>query len=272
MLNRNINKELVEYFKKEKQPAKAKRIEECANIIQWKVFNNSPDYTHKLDSINLCRERLCPNCATARGRKKAVELLQAFQPYFDKGSVSFVTLTTENVSGKELRTTVQKLTKAFKAFVRKLKVKQYFRSTEVTYDENTNTYHPHLHVIMVTDSKIGLKQEVRRVWTECLHKEIHTKHAYVITDVNTEPDEKSVLELCKYITKPMNISQKTIPALNSLRDLQLKRGSRDITSTSKKVTAEYKKEVATETNELMEKFEYSLIQYMWNGENYQRGI
>lgn len=268
-MNKGVNKELVEYFSKKGQKAKAKRVEECANIISWKVFNNSEN-THKLDTINLCRERLCPNCATARARKKAIELFEAFKEDFAKKEIVFVTLTTDNVKGEKLRETVQAIQKALKGFLRSLKCKDYFRSTEITYNEKANTYHPHIHLIMKVENKDRIASKVRETWERELHKVLHTKHPYIITNVNTEPNEKSVLELCKYITKPTEIKQTTIKWLDTLRDLQLKRGSKSVTSKTKSVSNEYKLNEKRETNELLKNFEFSVISYMWNGDNYER--
>ena len=270
-LNKELNKVLVEYFEQKNQKAKAKRVKECADVISWKVFNNAPDYTHKLDTINLCRERLCPNCATAKARKKAVELFSAFDEFFQKNDVIFVTLTTENVKGEKLRETVENLTKALKKFLRRMKCKDYFRSTEITYNETTDMFHPHIHLIMAGVDKANIKKRVREAWTEELHKFVRTKKAYVITDVNPCPDQNMVLELCKYITKPTDVTAKTVKWLDTLRDLQLKRGSKSITNKAKKAENEYKLNETREINELKKNFDFSVISYIWDGQNYNRG-
>lgn len=258
------NQELQLYFEKTKQIAKAGRVRECANIMTWKRWQD-PEQTVKLNSLNLCRERLCANCATALGRKKFAELLNAFSGV---KNVYFGTVTVDNVSGNALRITTQKMLTAFKAMVRKLKIKDYFRSIEVTHNKEENTYHPHIHFVY-TETDASQHKRVKATWIECIHSAgIRTKYAWVACKVLPIKEEKQYFELCKYVTKPNGINQTTIPVLDkAMKGIQLKRGSKSVTDKSIAYRKASKAEQA-ETEKRLSEYEWDLFQYIWNGENY----
>lgn len=258
------NQELQKYFESTKQVAKAGRVRDCANIMTWKRWKD-PEQTVKLNGLNLCRERLCANCATALGRKKFAEILNAFA---GTKNVYFGTVTVDNVTGDALRVTTQKMLTAFKAMVRKLKIKDYFRSIEVTHNKTENTYHPHIHFVYI-ETDANQHKHIKTTWTECIHSAgIRTKYAWVACKVLPIKEEKQYFELCKYVTKPNDINQTTIPVLDkAMKGIQLKRGSKSVTDKSVAYRKASKAEQA-ETEKRLSAYEWDLFQYIWNGENY----
>ncbi|MGZ1052912.1 protein rep, partial [Streptococcus thermophilus] len=52
-----------------------------------------------------------------------------------------------------MNSTISQLTKSFDRLFKRAKVQRnllgYLRSVEVTHNENDNTYHPHIHVLMM---------------------------------------------------------------------------------------------------------------------------
>lgn len=90
-----------------------------------------------------------------------------------------MTLTVKNCYGEDLKDTLDLMTSAFnkmnqrKAF--KKAIKGYFRSLEITYNKEEDTYHPHFHLILAvnknyfTDDKTYLSQSKwTRLWKESL--------------------------------------------------------------------------------------------------------
>src|SRR5699024_4502293 len=91
----------------------------------------------------------------------------------------FLTLTVKNCYGEDLKDTLDLMTGSFNKLNQrkpfKNAVKGYFRSLEVTYNEDENTYHPHFHLILAvnksyfSDTKSYLSQEDwTNLWKESL--------------------------------------------------------------------------------------------------------
>ncbi|MFM7853912.1 MAG: protein rep, partial [Flammeovirgaceae bacterium] len=100
-------------------------------------------------SGSLCRKRWCTHCC----RIKTAEMTNAYKkPLQELEALYFVTLTRPNVKGRELKSEIQKLIKGFqtikdnmrKTYGMKL---QGMRKLEVTYNDVTDSYHPHFHLI-----------------------------------------------------------------------------------------------------------------------------
>uniref|UniRef100_UPI0024B25A94 protein rep n=1 Tax=Thomasclavelia spiroformis TaxID=29348 RepID=UPI0024B25A94 len=112
----------------------------------------------KLHNASFCKNRLCPMCNWRRSKKifgqvaKIVDELDKTNNY----DYIFLTLTLKNCNGNELENNIDLISKSFNNMFRgNKKVKKickgYFRGIEVTYNKNDNTYHPHIHCIIVVD-------------------------------------------------------------------------------------------------------------------------
>ena len=137
----------------------------------------------RLDRANFCRVRMCPMCNWRRSLVAFSNLSQMLQ-WVDikKGKFKFVflTLTVINVTAAELPFTLDRMFNAWGKLTKLLKccdencrscrvrnkskcdhhrantwadcwsvVAGYFRSLEVTYNESANTYHPHIHALLL---------------------------------------------------------------------------------------------------------------------------
>ena len=75
---------------------------------------------------------------------------------YPKGRFLFLTLTIKNVSGKELNKTISEMGRGFNRLMKYKKVDKnilgYLRATEVTYSNEHENYHPHLHVLLFVKS------------------------------------------------------------------------------------------------------------------------
>ncbi len=112
----------------------------CASILQQEDRKITSKY---------CNQRFCTVCNRIRIAKfvnaYSAELSEFFEPHF-------VTLTVPNCSGKNLKHTISKMDTDFKKMydiLRKRKINfKAIRKLEVTYNHETDTYHPHFHLIV----------------------------------------------------------------------------------------------------------------------------
>nr|WP_207717239.1 protein rep [Clostridium acetobutylicum] len=143
---------------------KGERIKSCMNIWLWDIYRKNK--LLDLQKVNRCmNNRFCPNCrkfnlsCAIHNLKKPLNdlLLDGYYPYL-------VTLTIPNVLGKELKRTIEKMNKAFKKLFgaysydlqgkttkgfkdRLICFEGALKVLEITYNEESNTYHPHFHCL-----------------------------------------------------------------------------------------------------------------------------
>lgn len=148
-------------------------------------------------SGSLCRKRWCTQC----NRIKAFEMTNAYkEPLTNLGQLYFVTLTRPNVKGRQLKSEIQKLIKAFQKIKDNLR-KNYdiklsgMRKLEVTYNEETDTYHPHFHFIQ---SNLVHSDKLQELWLKQFPNASSKGQDIRTIDTN---NEKSFIELFKYATK-----------------------------------------------------------------------
>lgn len=258
-----VTKNFYQFLVNNEEHTKAKRVKDCANFITYR--NYAQLGIKKLESINLCRERLCLNCQKAL----ASERLPAYIYSTQGVSLRHITLTIKNVKGSMLRTTILTMKKALKSMLRSLKVKDYIPSYEITYNDIANNYHPHIHLLCKAENLTFKNSALKRIWAEWFNKYAGTNYPYLQCNNRLVDDNVNAsLELCKYVSKPTSITPETIPTLyNSLKGLHLHQAN----GTFKQKIAEYNGYTEAErekVNQLLEDYEYTLEQYLYNGENY----
>jgi len=141
-----------------------------------------------------CNQRWCPVCNHIRTAKMIKGYLPQLKKMIDP---RFVTLTFPSVSASELDFTINDIVKKIALISALFRRRRGFRingirKIEVTYNEKTDMYHPHLHIILegkevgnaVIDQWLKRYPEAER-WCQS----------------NIEADDKTLLELCKYSTK-----------------------------------------------------------------------
>jgi hypothetical protein len=168
----------------------------CSNVIiqQGNIFRSS-----------LCRKRWCTECC----RIKTAELTNGYKkPLLDLGQLYFVTLTKPNVKGRELRSEIKKMIKAFQLIKNNIRntygIKlQGMRKIEITYNETTDTYHPHFHLIQDNAAASNL---VLELWLKQFPNAKSV--AQDIREIDTR-NENAFIELFKYATKETTKEGKT---------------------------------------------------------------
>ena len=189
------------------------RVLDCSTFLEFRL---AVDNSLKLSNANFCKVRLCPMCSWRRSLKIFGQVSRVMDHVEENYNYKyiFLTLTVKNCYGEDLRDTLDLMTKAFNTMTRRKAFKQavngYFRSLEITYNKEDDTYHPHFHMILAVDnsyftqSRIYLSQnDWTELWKSCL-KVDYTP----IVDVrrikeNKEKDfGKVVAETAKYTVKP----------------------------------------------------------------------
>lgn len=179
---------IIDSLKDENQKKKYWLTYHCNHVLlqNGNVFSGS-----------LCRKRWCTQC----NRIKAFEMTNAYkEPLTNLGQLYFVTLTRPNVKGRQLKSEIQKLIKAFQKIKDNLR-KNYdiklsgMRKLEVTYNEETDTYHPHFHFIQ---SNLVHSDKLQELWLKQFPNASSKGQDIRTIDTN---NEKSFIELFKYATK-----------------------------------------------------------------------
>ncbi len=133
----------------------AELVWNCCRQLEWHVYQHS-DGTTDFAPVNLysCKHRLCPLCSFLKSRKglrrlkelfaKALELFPGLVP----GHLVF---TVPNVSGADLRATIEAMQAGWRRLYRRKEFKAAiagtFRALEISFNAKTGLYHPHLHVL-----------------------------------------------------------------------------------------------------------------------------
>lgn len=188
------------------------RVLDCSTFLEFRLTTVND---LKLTNANFCKVRLCPMCSWRRSLKifgQVSKVMDHVEENYNYRYI-FLTLTVRNCYGKELRDTLDLMTKAFnkmnqrKAF--KQAIKGYFRSLEITYNKKDNTYHPHFHMILAvnknyfTDDRIYLSQEKwTSLWKSCL--KVDYTPIVDVRRIKTDDNKgfgKAVAETAKYTVK-----------------------------------------------------------------------
>lgn len=205
-------KKLINNYEK-----KAFRIKECGTFLEYKVFTQSQE--KKLHKANFCKVRLCPMCAWRRSLKIFGQVSQVMN--IAKGETSnkfiFVTLTQRNVTGSELKEEIDRLYKAFNKLMERKKIKLmslgWFRALEVTYNSETNTFHPHFHMVIMVKSFYHKnknlyidQEELTEMWKQSL-KIDYTPivHMEAVKIKKGKTIETAVAEIAKYTVKESDL-------------------------------------------------------------------
>lgn len=141
---------------------------------------------------------------------KVMAHLETTQP---KARYIFLTLTVKNVPPEMLEDTIKEMNKAFPNLWRYGKLKNTFlgayKGVEITYNEKNNTYHPHIHAILMvkpsyfnsTKNYMSQKDLVER-WRKILKLDYDP-----VCDVRKVKNNtaKAVAEIAKYSVKDDDI-------------------------------------------------------------------
>jgi len=155
---------------------KAARLESCSTYIQLKKTEDGKCRLHK---ANFCHVRLCPVCLSRVSQKvfcqtsRIMDVIQADYKFL------FLTLTIENVPGDQLDEAITQILESFDRLAKRQEfetvIKGWFRTLEITRNWKSDTWHPHLHMILVVSADYAKKGHEylsfewwRKTWQECV--------------------------------------------------------------------------------------------------------
>ena len=133
---------------------RAHRMSNCATYLEYEVALETGEF--RLKRANLCRDRLCPTCNWRLAIRRAAEMQETIKTIAaaDPDAVGLLlTLTVRNCPSNKLRWTIQHISQSFtrlrkhRLFARK--IAGYARSIEITYNPVADTYHPHIHALLI---------------------------------------------------------------------------------------------------------------------------
>lgn len=192
------------------------RIQSCGEVLS---FIRQNDDSLKLYQAYFCKNKLCPMCNWRRSMKYSYQTSRIVDEAIKqepKGRFLFLTLTVKNVPGVELNGTLTSLTKSFDRLFKRAKVQKniigYLRSVEVTHNEITGEYHPHIHVLlMVRPSFFQSKKDYinQKEWGEMWSQSLKVDYIPMI-DIRAVKEKGkglrgAILETAKYPTKPFKL-------------------------------------------------------------------
>lgn len=245
------NKEISRYFyrlyseegKQLKYLNLSQNVKDCCNCWVWDAYHINKILD--LQKLNRCKNRFCSNCKKFDLSKALHNLDLPFRDLILQGYYPYLlTLTVPNCSGGDLDNTIDNMQKSFKKLwnwytcnnkkaygKRFIKFDGAVRCLEITYNQITNMYHPHYHILIFSETydefdfekkHLGeysnkrkqynyysdLDIQIRQLWTvACTNKtlkDIENIENLYICDIR-EMDDKGIYEVLKYAVKDTDI-------------------------------------------------------------------
>jgi len=175
-----------------------------------KYYSHAWNCNHKLyqDGKKLtsryCNTRVCHICTRIRTAK----LMNGYVDQLMKlDDVEFVTLTIPNCKGNDLDLIVDRILKQIVLIIRNLREKKGIkisgiRKLEITYNVSTDTFHPHLHLLVDKNSgNLIVDQWLKRMPTAKKEGWDYKKKCIVPLQVVQKADKGALSEMFKYTTK-----------------------------------------------------------------------
>lgn len=256
---------------------KAERLENCSSYLAF----SRVDGKMKMVKTNLCRVRLCPMCAYKRSlsiyrnTREIYDLLIKKEPH---SKFLFITLTIQNVSGDSLKSAIDSLNRGFQNIIRQKAFKRIslgtMRTIEITYNSKTNTYHPHIHILLHTTTELYAgrnyitQQKITDMWAAAAGLSYTP-----IVDIRRfkSNTKRELAEVAKYAVKPTDYVGKPDHVIITLDDVLHKRHLYSLAGSFKEAQRELKIKDMEERDDYLDKIrdlEAELILYRWHfGQN-----
>lgn len=190
---------------------RANRIWWCASYLAFLISLETGE--KKLKDADFCRDRMCPTCQWRKSMKvfnqvsRIMDRVQEEQPELVP---VFLTLTLRNCTGDKLSETLDNVFQGWNRFTCRDKIKRivqgWFRALEITYNRDEDTYHPHLHIILLVDKGYFKGKDYMHTteWVQMWRKSMKLDYD-PICDIRkvkyTKGKHKPVAEVAKYTLK-----------------------------------------------------------------------
>ena len=194
-------------------PSTMNSVRYCGDLL---YFDQYADGHQQLKNAYFCHRRLCPLCAWRRSLKNLVYLgciLTEAVKREPKGQFVFLTLTEKNCDFGSLHDVLAEQSKALRRMMRYVKVDRavlgYVRTTEVTVNLRSWTFHPHIHLLLMVKPSYFKHFYIKKDdWIAMWQKARKLDYAPSISIEKVKPSEKdpslvaAAKEVGKYQTKP----------------------------------------------------------------------
>lgn len=162
-----------------------------------------------------CKDKYCPICSKYSTIKNGLSIQAIYDYLKDTTNYEYLllTLTVPNVEEDELKEAIEHYYVSVKEFFKYKKIKKinkgYIAKFEITRNEEKNTYHPHVHILLAvpksyfTNNVLYIKhQEWLEFWQKAArNKSITQVDIRKVKNKNNKGINSEVLELVKYIAK-----------------------------------------------------------------------
>lgn len=190
---------------------RAPKMTACGTYVALQPRSTEPAATWHVVASNFCRVRLCPMCEWRKSLRLYSALLRVVDALPDLDWL-LCTLTTPNVKAEKLGETITALYRESRLLLKRPELKcwiGWLRSTEVTYNSEADTYHPHLHNLVAVRPTYWKSRgyistaKLRSLWP--LGDQVDLRRV--------RDPRRGCCEVAKYATKPL-----IFPKDEALRD------------------------------------------------------
>lgn len=180
------------------------------------VFLEDETRQHKKLEVGFfCKQRLCPGCGW-RASLASAKCLGAIAAKMEAdGKIMLMcTLTVKNVGAEDLLATIRRINRAWSRMLKRDAYKvwaDYVRKLEVTYNKDSDTYHPHLHVILFVSPSYFGKRYISQKKLLADWRTAYGDPAIQSVDIRRcksyKDGSSAVLEVAKYTAKSSDYTQ-----------------------------------------------------------------
>lgn len=214
---------LADSYKRIGQAKKAIRVRFCGSQLSFAVEVQSGK--KRLSSADFCRERLCPMCAWRKSLKcfhEVSRVMDAVQSADSNLVPLFLTLTLRNCTGADLSNTLDIIFQGWNRLNSndrmKRIIKGWFRALEVTYNFKVDTFHPHIHAILMVDKSYFTGKDYidTRDWVKLWRKTLRLDYDPICYIRKVRGGNKALKEVSKYAVKDTDIFKDDIVITDKL--------------------------------------------------------
>lgn len=205
-------------FRRFGEDKRADRMRDCGDYLK---FVTPSGEERRLYRANFCRERLCLNCNAIRAKMMTAKAFKMADDILKDAPTLvplLLTVTLKNCIEEELESEISVYLNAFKKLVQRKTVKRvvvgWFRSLELTYNREEDTYHPHIHVLLLVNQSYFngnyylSHNDWAQLWKNCTGADYDP-----IVDIRRgkaktkgkNPLKSVIVEVIKYVVKPADI-------------------------------------------------------------------
>lgn len=267
-----IQKLLVNYYNRlfsesglSKYENKAHNISLCGSFLEVWTYND-PQKKQRLKRANFCHDRLCPYCSYKLSREMFPRLKIASDLLKQDGyQLYFLTLTVDNVPGDNLMFQMDKLFADSRRFMRSQGWLDYYKSYELTYNAENDTYHPHLHyLVALKDFNFypGFKADIAAKW----HSFFSGAKAWSFLEVDFQRvvDDGSICELLKYVVKPGSLNNDTLDIIYNVSYGRRHAGDSGLFRTYMQKAKAILSLTQLSEDTYLKQYDYSVEKFFWN--------